>query len=44
MYQFIDDCLKPLFQLKWLNTLTFSNEYLTSLRFYIAYSDNRLLV
>lgn len=43
MLQFIEECLTPIYELKWLNTLVFSTEYLTSLKFYVAYSDNRLI-
>lgn len=43
MVQFIDDCLKPLYKFKWLDTLVYEDVYLRSIVFYVAYSDNRLI-
>lgn len=42
MQQFIEECLKPLYQFQWLKTIPISEEIQQSIIFMVAYSDKRL--
>lgn len=42
MQQFIEECLKPLYQFQWLKTIPVDSELQQNIIFIVAYSDKRL--
>lgn len=42
MQQFIEDCLKPQYELQWLKSIPLDSKLEQSIMFFVAYSDKRL--
>lgn len=42
MQQFIEDCLKPQYELQWLKSIPLDFKLEQSIIFFVAYSDKRL--
>ena len=44
MQQFIEDCLKPIWELQWLKEISIDPILQNNILFYIAYTDKRLML
>lgn len=44
MQQFIEDCLKPIWELQWLKEILIDPVLQNNILFYIAYTDKRLML
>lgn len=44
MQQFIEDCLKPIWELQWLKEIPIDPILQNNILFYIAYTDKRLML
>lgn len=44
MQQFIEECLKPIYEFQWLKEIPIDSQLYNSIMFYVAYMDKRLFL